>query len=46
MFWFVCRKVVLFPVLLHQKKIFFLFAASRADFYLNLLNTAFSFVSG
>ena len=32
-FWFVCRKIALFPALLHRKKVFCQFATSHADFY-------------
>ena len=32
-FWFVCRKIALFPALLHRKKGFCQFATSHADFY-------------
>ena len=41
MFWSVCRKVMLFPALLHRTKVFFQFAASHPSFHLILLRTAF-----
>ena len=37
MFGFVCRKIGLFPELLHREKVFCQFSASHADFYLILL---------
>ena len=46
MFGFVCRKMVLFPALLHWEKVFYQFSASHADFYLILLKRTFSFVLG
>ena len=42
----VCRKVVLFPSLLHGKKVFFQFAASHPAFLLILLKTTFFLVIG
>ena len=42
MFWFVCRKVVLFPALLHRKELFFQFAASHPYFHMTLLKRTFS----
>ena len=46
MFGFVCRKMGLFPALLHREKVFCQFSASHADFYLILLKRSFSFVLG
>ena len=46
MFWSVCRKVVCVAVILHRKKVFFQFAASRPNFSLILLKTTFSSLSG
>ena len=37
MFGFVCRKIGLFPALLHREKVFCQFTASYAAFYLVLL---------
>ena len=42
----VCRKVVLFPWLLHGKKVFFQFAASHPAVLLILLKTTFFLVMG
>ena len=42
MLWFVCRKIGLFPAMLHRKNVFRLFAASHLDFYLILLKTSVS----
>ena len=42
----VCRKVVLFPWLLHGKKVFFQFAASHPAVLLILLKTTFFLVIG
>ena len=39
MFWFVCRKIGLFPAILHRKNVFCQFAAIHFDFYLILLKT-------
>ena len=39
MFWFVGRKIGLFPAILYQKNVFCQFAASLADFYLILIKT-------
>ena len=41
MFGFVCRKMGLFPALLHREKVFCQFSASHADFYLILLKEPF-----
>ena len=41
MFWFVFRKIGLFPEILHGKNVFCQFAASHFDFYLILLKTTF-----
>ena len=41
-----CRKVVLFPWLLHGKKVFFQFAASHPTVLLILLKTTFFLVIG
>ena len=43
-FWFVCCNIGLFPVLLHQKKVFFQYAASHSDFHLILLKQRFCFL--
>ena len=40
-FWFVCRKIVFLPVLLHLEKVFFQFAVSHPDFHFILLKTTF-----
>ena len=34
-FWFVCRKIVSLPALLHLEKVFFQFAASHPGFFLH-----------
>ena len=39
MFWSVCRKIVLFPALLHRRKVFFQFAVNNPAFRLILLKT-------
>ena len=41
-----CRKIGLFPVLLHQKNVFCQFAVSHFNFFLILLKTTFSFLFG
>ena len=46
MFWFVCRKVVLFPALLQRKELFFQFSASHPDFDMSLLKRTFLLVFG
>ena len=46
MFGFFCRKMGLFPALLHREKVFCQFSASHADLYLILLKRTFSFVLG
>ena len=43
-FWFVCCNIGLFSVLLHQKKVFFQYAASHPDFHLILLKQRFCFL--
>ena len=43
-FWFVCSNIGLFSVLLHQKKVFFQYAASHPDFHLILLKQRFCFL--
>ena len=43
-FWFVCCNIGLFSVLLHQKKVFFQYAASQPDFHLILLKQRFCFL--
>ena len=42
--WFVCCNIGLFSVLLHQKKVFFQYAASHPDFHLILLKQRFCFL--
>ena len=42
MLWFVCRKIGLFPAILHRKNVFRQFAASHFDFYLIFLKTSVS----
>ena len=44
MFWFLCCKIGLFPVLLHRKKVVYQFAASHFDSYLISLKTTFPFI--
>ena len=44
MFWFACCNIGLFSVLLHQKKVFFQYAAIHSDFHLSLLKRRFSFL--
>ena len=43
-FWFVCCNIGLFSVLLHQKKVFFQYAASHSDFHSILLKQRFCFL--
>ena len=43
-FWFVCCNIGLFSVLLHQKRVFFQYAASHSDFHLILLKQRFCFL--
>ena len=43
-FWFVCCNIGFFSVLLHQKKVFFQYAASHPDFHLILLKQRFCFL--
>ena len=43
-FWFVPCNIGLFPVLLHQRKVFFQYAASHSDFHLILLKQRFCFL--
>ena len=42
--WFVCCNIGLFSVSLHQKKVFFQYAASQPDFHLILLKQRFCFL--
>ena len=42
MLWFVCRKIGLFPAILHRKNVFRQFPASHLDFDLILLKTSVS----
>ena len=44
MFWFACCNSGLFSVLLHQKKVFFQYAAIYSHFHLILLKQRFSFL--
>ena len=44
MFWFACCNIGLFSVLLHQKKVFFQYAAIHSHFHLILLKQRFSFL--
>ena len=46
MFGFVCRKMGLFPALLHREKVFCQFSMSHADFYLIFLKRTFWFYFG
>ena len=43
-FWFVCCNIGFFSLLLHQKKVFFQYAASHPDFHLILLKQRFCFL--
>ena len=42
MFWFVCRRIALFPTILHGKKVSGYFAVSHVDFYLILIKATSS----